>query len=60
MPESPRCMERLNKFRKADLVRLNIVREVHVLEEHISETVEVLATLVLGKENKRLTAIEWR
>ena len=27
-----------NEFRKADLVLANIVREVYVLEEHISDT----------------------
>ena len=40
-------MKGLNEFREGDLVGLNVVREVHVLEEHISETARALATLEL-------------
>ena len=35
-----------NEFRKADLVLADIVREVYVLEEHISDTAGALVALV--------------
>ena len=37
------CMKDLNEFREADLVLVEIMREVNVLEESISDTAEVLA-----------------
>ena len=40
------CMKDLNEFREADLVLVEIMREVNVLEESISDTAEVLAMLV--------------
>ena len=39
------CTKDLNEFREADLILVNVVREVHVLEEHISDTVEALVIL---------------
>ena len=37
-------MKDLNEFRKADRVLADIMRKVHVLEEHISGTAGALAT----------------
>lgn len=46
------CVKGLNKLRKAYLVLVNVMREVRVLEEHISDTAVALAMLIWRNEEE--------